>query len=766
MLSIFSWKNCISLLFICCRVVGMEQEILDPWDNGRNYVVRVQELGQEKEYPIKEIDVVREFINRIAKSLTDLSNLLDVESLLSKGWKSIEETYAQQNVIDCRAIDALVGGCSLEQLSMMATFLVTQAWLYDQIKLASEYLAKASIALQKCEGRYLDIVTLDGSDEPLAEAIEIVKLFIPNPIIDIKNLENPSDIAAHLAVKNVLRKSQEYAAGIKQLAFLDKLLQARDSHVRFFALQATRHYYLQKAYQIINQLHDFLLNITANFIGGLNQVSEVQDDEKRKKCAEKIVNEYGTIQNMDSKNEGAQYLSLMLKSILPEPACCVWKVYLGSTFDFSLLLKFASKLSYCYRCHCPAAMSDEFLQSLYICAFDNSMRPMQVATEEQLQKFCIQFDAKKEFYERIYSAIYSRMCKLCPSKRKVECFSYFRLSRILHESIKNKIIPAHGNPLPERLNFADCLVESPASWHIESGENNSHVALCSSSTQKDSSNEIVATATPLVVKKKQKQKQSNCSSKPAACAVPCAAPQPCASKNSRALKKGGVATSGPVVQKINASKKSGKCVQNHVNVAEASVAAGLPKEQKIKPFRSSCMIGRAKWQWDWRIKRWFNAQFASCYEPQVKLYHSFPLLIDRYLRIHGIASKRQNASHAGQTDTVYSLPGEIHYNDSARHYAVFNCTVDPHHVCYHRGITTKSGRQLMNEFGDWVLDIHDINEAVVPDSCDDDWQKVCHTKKLKKYGEVIESQQGYVKVRDSYNSVDCTIYLLDAGIDS
>ncbi len=107
-------------------------------------------------------------------------------------------------------------------------------------------------------------------------------------------------------------------------------------------------------------------------------------------------------------------------------------------------------------------------------------------------------------------------------------------------------------------------------------------------------------------------------------------------------------------------------------------------------------------KYDSRVLRWFdkentgqeiiNAHYIS------KLYHSFPLCIDKYIFSLGIKTDWKNQTNPSQTDINYSLGGEIIYPNGKQEQVVFTCCKDPQDVCYHRGFTVKEKNSLFEEY--------------------------------------------------------------------
>jgi len=112
-----------------------------------------------------------------------------------------------------------------------------------------------------------------------------------------------------------------------------------------------------------------------------------------------------------------------------------------------------------------------------------------------------------------------------------------------------------------------------------------------------------------------------------------------------------------------------------------------------------------------RVTRWFdtqtNDQEIQNTTKQNLLYHSFPLIADKYIFSLGIQTPWQNKTKPTQIDTNYSLGGEIIYPNGTCKTVVFTCCKDIHGTCYHRGFMVKEGNSLFDEYfqnSKWEID--------------------------------------------------------------
>jgi len=87
-----------------------------------------------------------------------------------------------------------------------------------------------------------------------------------------------------------------------------------------------------------------------------------------------------------------------------------------------------------------------------------------------------------------------------------------------------------------------------------------------------------------------------------------------------------------------------------------------------------------------------------------KLYHAFPLIIDRFLRQNGIVSTRQNATRRKQIDSTYTLPGQIVHTNGSSRYCVIAVLLTQDAYATIAGSQKKTGNALMDEFGQWQTD--------------------------------------------------------------
>ncbi len=101
--------------------------------------------------------------------------------------------------------------------------------------------------------------------------------------------------------------------------------------------------------------------------------------------------------------------------------------------------------------------------------------------------------------------------------------------------------------------------------------------------------------------------------------------------------------------------------------------------------------------YDERVLQWLDPNYQELH-PLGVLYHTAPLILEKYIFANNIPSKYENISHPGQVDTSYQSAGEIIYSDGKRETVVFTLTFDPTNVCYHVGTDHFSGDEIFAEY--------------------------------------------------------------------
>ncbi len=101
--------------------------------------------------------------------------------------------------------------------------------------------------------------------------------------------------------------------------------------------------------------------------------------------------------------------------------------------------------------------------------------------------------------------------------------------------------------------------------------------------------------------------------------------------------------------------------------------------------------------YDDRVLQWLDPNYQELH-PLGVLYHTAPLILEKYIFANNIMSNYKNASHPRQVDTSYQSAGEIIYADGKRETVVFTLTFDPANVCYHVGTDHFSGDEIFAEY--------------------------------------------------------------------
>lgn len=113
---------------------------------------------------------------------------------------------------------------------------------------------------------------------------------------------------------------------------------------------------------------------------------------------------------------------------------------------------------------------------------------------------------------------------------------------------------------------------------------------------------------------------------------------------------------------------------------------GESQEKQISDFSAI--------EYDNRILRWFDADFAATQSQSSVVYHRANPLIDHFLKKLAKPEKRAK-KQSDLEDTVYSLMGEIHYFSGKKQTVRFTCCIDPQGICYHRGFDKVKGEESL-----------------------------------------------------------------------
>jgi ankyrin repeat protein len=173
-------------------------------------------------------------------------------------------------------------------------------------------------------------------------------------------------------------------------------------------------------------------------------------------------------------------------------------------------------------------------------------------------------------------------------------------------------------------------------------------------------------------------------------------------------------------------------------------------------------------QYDWRVRRWFNHNFAKTQTPHDVLYHAFSPQADTFILGHGYRTVRQNVSHVGMYDTSYSLPGKVIFPEGKQRLAIFTCTLDSNGICYHRGIAYVGSNQFTKLLGGescenlvgWDIDdsaVHTPEGARQQDELKDGLLLQGGVEKGGTETKVTR-HKFYVEIEDSYNRVRLILF--------
>lgn len=190
--------------------------------------------------------------------------------------------------------------------------------------------------------------------------------------------------------------------------------------------------------------------------------------------------------------------------------------------------------------------------------------------------------------------------------------------------------------------------------------------------------------------------------------------------------------------------------KNHKKKTKEVVAVSTPATHLVTASKRTQAI---RLQYDPRVTRWFNPEFASLYGQRDTLYHTFAPTADRYIIREGIKSLWQNRTHENQMDPRYSLPGQLTQQETGPRYAIFHVCMDQKSIIYHRGITFLSGKNLIDSFGSWTINMMPhVDDHTAPQA----YQLPIH--------EELDCTEYpfHVVINDRYNNAQLTLFRIAA----
>ncbi len=690
-----------------------------------------------------------------------------------------------------------------EVLQEIATALVMQSSLYGQLKQFSQYAGIATLLGAQLAPDAPDMTAYSPVDpHALALANKLCTLFMPNPRVKISVEERPELVATLLNISHVMRFNKLHSTHITDsIERLEVIPGQTNPLVRSFITNGMRACYLEKSYaqtlglaNFLNAFYGFCVFDPAAFLqrtsaelpytgthGSISrQVQEIAFMEKMATTCSlnyqgRLVDK--TIRDMSSI---AQLFSGHGSSLLCAP-------------ELPKLLELANAVARNFLIVAPPLESD-FIKKYYATAADSMLRPKQILIEKELAAFCGTFEQKMELYNALYNMVYEALEAALPKPKKIKDFQerkkFFTLKdwcfvRVLgrHDGTGNlpqalqwdtaevllpSIVRAHTQqqePLPALLILEKQAMPAPAASSSAGRKKKERkkpaiVAPTAALTQKPESAgkaelfiaapaASVTTAEQATVTKDLSLALAPQSTQHPPTAAPVQADQTIACKPSLPAQH-----QEKVQAAVAASVHEQATVGQEVPTAAPKVAAAQQHKKTACAMRPVDTRRLTKWRIADRVRNWFDAAFCADKTPKDVLYHTFTLQADKFIRLHGLIHKQPNATRKGHYDTVYRLPGQIFYRGGAKTYAIFNCSIDTDHICYHRGITLVSGDSLGNEFGLWPLERQGLEEAAykVHEGLD--------LGALENQGTILQQTESFVVMRDTYNDVTIVLFLL------
>lgn len=156
------------------------------------------------------------------------------------------------------------------------------------------------------------------------------------------------------------------------------------------------------------------------------------------------------------------------------------------------------------------------------------------------------------------------------------------------------------------------------------------------------------------------------------------------------------------------------------------------------------------WCYADRVIAWFKDEEKRKKETTWDcLYHSFPIIVDKFLYNIGIKTTGIDNKHS---DISYSLAGEISYKKNLiQQHVIYTVTVDKSNMCYHRGITKKNYQAIVAEFfknSKWNIDFPPLIQE----------KSQCTIADVDPTGKIIINNDFQTVIQDGLNDAIITLY--------
>lgn len=101
--------------------------------------------------------------------------------------------------------------------------------------------------------------------------------------------------------------------------------------------------------------------------------------------------------------------------------------------------------------------------------------------------------------------------------------------------------------------------------------------------------------------------------------------------------------------------------------------------------------------YDERVLNWLDPAYQAEHPTSI-LYHTAPLILEKYILANNITVQQSHARRPQQKDTAYQSAGEIIYPDGTQKTVIFTLVCDPNNICYHVGYEDQNAQEMINQY--------------------------------------------------------------------
>ncbi len=157
--------------------------------------------------------------------------------------------------------------------------------------------------------------------------------------------------------------------------------------------------------------------------------------------------------------------------------------------------------------------------------------------------------------------------------------------------------------------------------------------------------------------------------------------------------------------------------------------------------------------YDERVLQWLDSEYQKTH-PVGVLYHTAPLILEKYILANNITTTRPHATRRNQVDRSYQSAGKIIYSDKKQETVIFTLTVDPENICYHVGIDHLAVDTMLGDYftqSHWTITFPSTNSPVKKEKPT--------PQQLGSLSYIIEKEDEFhVRIKDLTNNVTLILY--------